>query len=542
MDYLSIISSLGYSVDGVVENDSVLLVSDVIALRKKDLKNISDGMTKVESDPIKLPLDRQYIKLNLYELDVRYESIFNEAVREWNSLPNCNVLFYNPNDPEFPEESTFYGTSIFISENPNYIFPTNYPKFSFIQVSPIILSLSDAGTLTINTSNASWMQLYDDQKKWAIVHALGLLVGLLPTDEADSIMKPVNGLNANNHYSYWWGFSDNDKSDMMGMYPLIPEKFELLSEVTEYVTDVEYRFMPQVTVKKDYVDVTYEYSIESTNSIKSYNLTKNNDNTIDVKFYSAGTYVISCRIVSNDIIFAETSETISVSGDLIIPDNDDIRIGESFNIYWGCEEGANFKCYVKENIFGNNALDYSIVKTSPNEYSVKLSDYGYYVITIVKESASGAIIDTKELHIKRFYRPELSFPDFYGTEEVFDFRIGVFEIGYICPENMSRMTVTSANAPYDIYVGDGTELKNRLYLHRYDKYYRNAFIPPAPVCMGPAVDAYSIVELVYEKGDSGILTMPAGKNGNIAVADGWLRYQGYYAVIIPDDEVYMVQK
>lgn len=51
-------------------------------------------------------------------------------------------------------------------------------------------------------------------KKCAIVHALGLLVGLKPTDETDSIMY-------NRYYTpNWSSFSDTDKSDLMSKYPL----------------------------------------------------------------------------------------------------------------------------------------------------------------------------------------------------------------------------------------------------------------------------------------------------------------------------------
>lgn len=118
--------------------------------------------------------------------------------------------------------------------------------------------------------------------------------------------------------------------------------------------------------------------------------------------------------------------------------------------------------------------------------------------------------------------------------------LSVFEIGYVCPESseeLSRMNVTSYNPSYNIKVMDGSKLKNRLYLQLYEKFYRIAFIPPAPVCKGLATCIDSPIDTTFMKGASTIIAMPEGRNGSLVLEPGWANYMGYYAAIIPRDKV-----
>lgn len=201
------------------------------------------------------------------------------------------------------------------------------------------------------------------------------------------------------------------------------------------------------------------------------------------------------------------------------------------------------ECTVSETIFGNNPSDYEVIKESSSKYSVKIKDYGNFVITFTKKNSNGAVVDLKQMYIARFYRPVMSFPEYAGDEDdVLDYRLEVFEFGCPCPEDMSEMIVTSVNPAYHIVVGDGTNLAERLYVRIYAKYYRSAFFPPNPVCRGPVTDINDSEDRIFSKGSSAILTMPQGKNGYIEVlGDGRIDYTGYYGVIIPKDESCIVQ-
>lgn len=532
-DYYSIISSLGYSTDDIMENDSLFVISDVIVLHKKELRKLAEKpQTRITTYSNLLPLEKQHIKLDEYEIaDANNSILLTRAAEEWNSVPNCNILFSH--GTEYASE-VFYSMSVYISDDPSWGFSTNDPQYSFIQVSPVVASSTSTGTLAINTSHSTWQSYSEDQKKWAIVHALGLLIGLKPTDETDSIMY-------NRYYTpNWSSFSDTDKSELMSKYPLTVKSFDLDSSVSSYVSDIEYTFTPNIEYYKQFDNVTFDYEVQNLSSIVSHRLIQTSNNAAKISFYSAGTYTIKCRIRTSDIIFAEASKTIEVTSDTYLPQDGDITLNQPFNIRWNCEVGETLNCSIVENLFGNNPNDYVITKISSSEYTIKLCDYGYYTITLTKNNNNGTVIDCKEIHIKRFYRPELSFPDFTGTLDDFDFRMDVFEIGFICPENTANMIVTSYNPSYNIVVGDGTILAERLYLKRYEKFYRNAFFPPEPVCKGPATDVNTLVELTFTKGSSAVIAMPEGRNGYFSITNGWLNYKGYYAVIIPEDNVTII--
>lgn len=530
VDYFSIISALGYESDNIIENDSLFVISNIIVLRKEDLRKLADlPPTKISSYPTLLELDKQHIQLCEYEVpDETNSQILTEAVKRWNSVPNCNILFSHGTEYSYEQ---FYQMGVYISDNPSWIFNTNDPTYQFIQVSPCVAHLQSTATLAINTRHSTWQSYSYDDKVKAMTHALGLLIGLKQNEETDSIMYNRMGS------PLWYSFSDTDKSDLMSMYPLTVKSFELSSTVSAYSSDIAYTFTPVINYYKQYTNVEFEYEVQNSSSIVSHKIVRSSNNSAKITFYSAGTYTIICRIRHEDIIFAETSKTVNVISDVCLPDDDSILINQPFSIRWSCSADETLRCSITENIFGNNASDYILNKISPSEYSIKLCDYGDYTIALTKVNSAGQILDSKELHIRRLYRPKLSFPDFTGTLDEFDFRMDVFEVGFICPENTASMIVTSYNPPYNIVVGNGGTLVKRLYLKRFEKFYRNAFFPPEPVCKGPATDINNYVDLTFAKGSSGIIEMPEGRNGYFPKLEGWLNYQGYYAVIIPNDIV-----
>jgi hypothetical protein len=134
----------------------------------------------------------------------------------------------------------------------------------------------------------------------------------------------------------------------------------------------------------------------------------------------------------------------------------------------------------------------------------------------------------------------MSFPDYFGTIDVFDYRQKVFEIGRECPEDVNDIIVTGSNPSYSVMVGNGGPLEERLYVKQYDKFYRDAFLPPLRVDRDVVTAISTGIGRTFLKGRSGIIHIPAGINGYIPVDEpGWLKYTGYYAIIIPEDRVYL---
>lgn len=534
IDYLSIISSLGYSTDNVIESDSLFLVSDVIVLKKKDLDKIAETpQTKLEAYQTKLPLEKQHIELMCYMDNSAEEFNLLEAVREWNSVPNCNILFSYGS--EYISES-FWGIDMYVSEEPIWTFLPDAPKYSFIQVAPIVGNSLEKGIISIDTDHTTWKLYSDEEKKWAFVHALGLLIGLKPNDEPDSIMY--------NRYSdpYWFAFSESDKRDLVSWYPLTVQDFEIISNTSSYQSDIEYLFEAQVTSYKDFEDVTYEYTVYSSSGIQNYTIDDSdcNYNAAKITFLSADTYTIHCTIKQGDTNFATTSITIQTSSDFILPRNSEILLNEEFDIVWACKPGETLECHIEEQLFGSSQPDYEKQPLGTNGFSIKLLDYGYYIISLTKNLINHES-KTKEIHIKRFYRPWMSFPEYGDTMEEFDFRLNVFSLGsYNCMENPDSMIVTSHNPPYNIVVGNSAVLQERLHLKLYKKYFRDAFYPPAPVFRGPVTDMDHPMDTVLCKGTSSTIQIPGGKNYRLDVSDGWCKYYGYHAVIIPEDEVIVV--
>lgn len=541
IDYLHIISSFGYSTDDIVESDSLFLISGEVVVSKAQLKRIAETPeTKLESYEDKIPTENHRIYLEYKDVNGAFLSVFNDAVREWNSLPNCNIVFYNPYDVELEPVGFNTHVNIFLSDDSFDISNNlNDRTYSFIKVSPMVFNPNNS-SLAIDTNNTTWASLSMDQQKWAVVHALGLLVGLKPTEEYDSIMKGVSGLSSDEYGTYWSGFNKNDIRDLFEMYPLQLDSFDLASSQSVYQLDESYTFLPTIGSIKPVNDVTYSYSIETADSLACYECTHNDDDSISITFLASGTYSINCSVSYEGKVFATTTKAIAVEGDFNV--NGPIKLNQFFDIAWGCGENETLTCAVNELLFGNNPNDVEIVQKSPSVFSICLKDYGKYVITLKKTISDevGTRSFRKGITVEKYYRPDMIFPDFHGTTDNFDYRMKVFEIGYVCPESseeLSRMNVTSYNPSYNIKVMDGSKLKNRLYLQIYEKFYRIAFIPPAPVCKGPATCIDSPIDTTFMKGASTIIAMPEGRNGSLVLEPGWANYMGYYAAIIPRDKV-----
>ena len=271
IDYISIINKLGYNINEVEIFDSAFVISNCIYLTKKDLKNyISAPKTKVTFDGI-LEEQDQHIYLSLWNDDITLLETYNNAIRAWNDLPDCNILFYNEYDPQFASDSFSKYVDFFITDQ-SPVIPTQ-ATYKFLMITPIINNVSPK--IFINYKNSIWEALSETQKKWAIAHALGILIGLKTSDEPYSIMRSISGIQASDFGSYWSGFSAQDKESLSNKYILktLNTQINISPNDSEFIANRIYRISPDIEFFKSYSrdELLYDYSITSNNtSVKIY--------------------------------------------------------------------------------------------------------------------------------------------------------------------------------------------------------------------------------------------------------------------------------
>ena len=382
------------------------------------------------------------------------------------------------------------------------------------------------------------------------MHALGHLVRL---KDAELNKNHISETNTNDifsimySYSYllkygmiWSGFSYVDKEDLARVYPLLVDdfSFEITPSISnkKFYENVSYKITPTYTAVKPFTQT--EYVVEVDTGSNNYDLQVNQDGSADVIFYSQCNVAIKVDLFVKDELKKSCEDNFSVVGENItIPASpDEINIGSNFPISWECSQGETVEFTGMELLFDYHPRNITISSNNKGDATVNLKSYGSYVINMVKHYENGSEDKHRTLYIDKYYRPELYFPDYFGTSDVFDYRQKVFELGRECPEDVSDIIFTGTNPAYTITVGDGGPLQERLCVRLYEKFYRDAFIPPYRVDRGPVTVQTGYVERLYSKGRTGIIQLPPGRNGYIHVPEpGWMTYKGYYAIIIPDD-------
>lgn len=546
IDYVSIIERMGYQVDNVHELDSLIILSDILIFRKSDLETYDKyPETRLNSDKEKLELEEQRYAFTFMQNNDLITNEFCEAIEKWNEVPNCNILFHNPYgaDQGFTSDGML-AANVYASDALTFN-SSNVVNYGCIYVMPkIVKNNASVPMIAVDTDHYKWTALHSEQKTWAIAHAIGLMIRLKPTDEESSIMRPISGLTLNDQndiiYDYWSGFSDSDITDLVSWYPLKPESISLVhngsSDTLEQ--DVAYHFYPMIDALKDYENVDYIYDVTSDHGIKSYTISTYGSGDANITFTAIGTYDVKLTIKKDDIELCSTSKRVNIRYGLAVVDS--IAVRDTFIVAWSESLNDRLDISAEEMIFDKDDRNLFINRTDNNTFLLTLKEYGYYQIVMNLKDSNDNLIKSKILHIKMFYRPEMYFPDYFGTLDVFDYRQKVFEVGRECPEDVSDITFTGTNPAYTITVGDGGPLQERLYVLQYEKFYRDAFIPPYRVDRGPVAVLSSRRERKLTKGKSGIIQVPPGRNGYIHVPEpGWMTYQGYYAIVVPDDETYI---
>ena len=94
VDYYSIIESMGYPVEDIVEYENLFIVSGETFFYKDDLSEYARMHPQTKINALgTLPADSQTIYINDQYIDADYVSLLEEAIDKWNSLEDCNLNF-----------------------------------------------------------------------------------------------------------------------------------------------------------------------------------------------------------------------------------------------------------------------------------------------------------------------------------------------------------------------------------------------------------------------------------------------------------------
>lgn len=235
-----------------------------------------------------------------------------------------------------------------------------------------------------------------------------------------------------------------------------------------------------------------------------------------------------------------------------------ISINQPFTIQWlNTQEGemSEINFTAKEICFDNDSRNVSIQKSSLNKADITIKDYGHYEITMTLKNNPSI---KRVVHIEKYYHPNMYCPGYQIDAESYDYREKMFEIGYECDENPKASAIVSSNPGYLVKLDEGTTIQQRLYFRLYDKYYRGAYpVVNRRVTFLHVTDSNSFRNYSFSKGASVDFTTPVsynrqsifdppiefpynGDNPNAPAIGivGRLTYQGYFALVIPDDMVY----
>lgn len=471
-DYLSIISSLGYSIDDIKENETSFLISNSIVLDKNVLDSIANNpLTKAITLKDRLPESKQHFRLVIYQTDYRYMSIFDDAVRTWNSMQDCNIVFLNPAYDDYPNMNTdFAMVNIYINENPIESFNSNIDyRFSFLQVHPIYSQGDVVGGISINTSSQMWEMLPDDQRKKAIIHSLGLLIGLSPSNDFNSIMRSVAYINSSNYSSFWPDFDNyhNDIYEIECQYPVIPDDIYFKNQSVNYYAGSDYHMEIGYDAVKPIPNATYECSvIESVDGINP--IISVSGNIVNLSFPKTGLYRIKVKVNGpGNTVRGMFEESFNVVNGIICPT--EVTINQPFTIGW-IASGENSSVaeinfsFIKEKYFDNtDSQNIIIAKKNVNTASITIKDTGHY---IVEASLKNRPSEKKYFNIEVYARPsyELSDPLELGDQMVpaIETITSNLELG----TSITKM-------PYSLTIGNSETLDNRLVYYLKENYICN---------------------------------------------------------------------
>ena len=565
---MQLLSRWGYDTTSVQIFDEYYLVSNELVFYKDELKaSRSVPQTKMNAETTRLTKTQQQIRLDKSQMDVMSNSdmLLEEAISEWNSIDDCNLFFSTTG--AYPTEAS---AAIEVTSTPSFAFGS-----ALVTVTPLIGNLN--GRITINTGYYIWDYLDQDQRKYAIMHAMGHLIGLKDSDESphvsetnddevETIMRPSDEIDPMLG-GYWSGLTRYDREDLAPMYPLRPID-DLEYEIYTVANDgdetkvtgrilcagVDYRIkiLPFESVKP-MEDILYGIKIEYTDGAGTDIEKKSSDNTIDFSLTESGKCSISVIVYGKDGKERGTSEEDLIGYEVKeIEETLDypsfVNIGTAYTVKWQYKHPAYPDAYVEFSIGdihyeNGDYQNVTLSKVSEWETKVTLNDYGKYRVDARLVNGPSDVKDKIFYFTRLNYKPNFTIePDWVIWDCPQSIYYATLDGFYPLPEEAFNVTAGSQGPTITF---EDPVLQDRVYLDYALKYYFNEDITSDSI----RPDHYLLIDhikpIIFEEGESNVQHFPPVKQLTYYYTDenGQERFKGYfpfYMAEYPEDGVQVV--
>ena len=400
------ISSLGENIESIVDggqcylvNNEVLYFKDKLLLRRNIEPRLCVGTN--------LDTLSQHIVIEYEEQNIKAEKYLKEAIKEWNDLYDCNILFIQSGDQTFASAPKSWPRCKFLISEQN---PRAHISVNWAYEAPL-LSNSPCEHVWIQ-STGRFSSMDDDDKVYAMMHMLGHVIGLEDEDnnsvengfDNKSIMMSYELLE-DHYFTSWEGFSTNDKVKLAATYPLIPKSINITVDKNKIYEGGTCRLAAKANfwTTKQIPNIVYDYEIINTDSFKLY---ENESSECKAFFTKPGNYKIRLTLYGgknkNQRYVTEIDLTVSEER-VTMPT--DFKLSEPFTLSWiyGDDDEVNYSA--SELYFdGEETQNVVIEKLSNSKARITIKDYGDYTIVARNRNGEGEPC-YKTFHFSKFHNP-----------------------------------------------------------------------------------------------------------------------------------------
>lgn len=227
----------------------------------------------------------------------------------------------------------------------------------------------------------------------------------------------------------------------------------------------------------------------------------------------------------------------------------DIEINKEFAINWiypdpsnSESHRANIEITATEYLFD---VDNRNIEVRNNKF-IKIKDAGRYQINISAKSQSGAVLKKYVLYIDKFHRSDVNEVSYYS--DLLGFEPPCFYLGdELCEDDMTLVSLESTcHNAYEIQLTQSCLFPKRYCLYRYKKYRRLSGYARR-MDVRDLVDTSSYTPILFEAGSSSKFHVDVpiliANSEDLGLGEGTItRYICYYAFIVPEDNVRLVEE